>query len=338
MTPANGTGGFASAAGPPARLSVVVIGRNEGERLRRCFDSLPPDAGRVVYVDSGSTDGSVELARSRGIEVVDLDMSIPFTAARARNAGLARLVTLEPAPDFVQFVDGDCELLPGWIPTAIAALRRDGAVAAVSGRLRERFANATIYNRLCELEWRGPAGDVEACGGVAMMRVNALREAGGFDPSLIAGEEPELCFRLRSRGQRILRIASEMALHDAAMTRWMQWWQRSVRAGHSYAAVGAKHPSMWRRERRSILAWGVAIPVAFVIASALAGATGLVLLLSYPVLWARIFARHVREDGPDDAALYASSCVVGKFAELVGVARFWLNRLRGASTPLIEHK
>lgn len=71
-------------------FGVVVIGRNEGERLRQCLRSLLPTVV-AVYVDSGSTDGSAKWARDNGAEVVDLDASVPFTAARVRNAGFQRL-------------------------------------------------------------------------------------------------------------------------------------------------------------------------------------------------------------------------------------------------------
>ena len=88
-----------------AEVAAVVIGRNEGARLVASLASLG-GVGRVVYVDSGSTDNSLQAARVHGAQVVALDMSRPFTAARARNAGTAALD--DPAPAFVQFLDGDC--------------------------------------------------------------------------------------------------------------------------------------------------------------------------------------------------------------------------------------
>jgi glycosyltransferase involved in cell wall biosynthesis len=77
-------------------IAAIAIGRNEGERLVRCFASLQGRVGLIVYVDSGSTDGSVAAAQDSGAEVVALDLSVPFTAARARNAGLARVLELAP--------------------------------------------------------------------------------------------------------------------------------------------------------------------------------------------------------------------------------------------------
>ena len=67
------------------KCGAVVIGRNEAERLRHCLNSLLGGGLTIVYVDSDSVDGSAALARSLGAEVVQLDLSRPFTAARARN-------------------------------------------------------------------------------------------------------------------------------------------------------------------------------------------------------------------------------------------------------------
>jgi glycosyltransferase involved in cell wall biosynthesis len=149
-------------------LGIVIIGRNEGERLRRCLQSVAMAGCPVVYVDSGSSDGSMELAGSLGAGVVNLDLSTPFTAARARNEGFRRLMELRPGLQFVQFVDGDCELSGGWLSAAQAEMRNRPEAAALCGLLRERHPEASIYNRLCDLQWNGPAGQIEACGGIAM--------------------------------------------------------------------------------------------------------------------------------------------------------------------------
>jgi glycosyltransferase involved in cell wall biosynthesis len=334
-----------SSAPPPAaeaglhEVGVVAIGRNEGERLQRCLDSVPGGVAGVVYVDSASTDDSVAQARRRGVEVVALDLSIPFTAARARNTGLARLRERWPGLRYVQFVDGDCALDPAWLPQALAVLGAQPRVAAVCGRRREIHPEASVYNRLADLEWDTPVGEAEACGGDALLRAAALEEIGGYDGRLIAGEEPEMCARLRARGWTIRRIDAEMTRHDLAMTRFGQWWRRAVRGGHAYAEVSALHPPMWRRQRRSILAWGLALPPVALLAGAVTHGWGLLLLLAYPALWARIFLRRsARGDGAATAAAYAFFCVVGKLPEALGAARFGWNRLRGRRGGLIEYK
>ncbi len=245
-----------------SQLGIVAIGRNEGERFVRCVESLVREAPgcTIIYVDSGSTDGSVEFARGMGVEVVQLDMSRPFTAARARNAGLERLIEIAPGVQFVQFIDGDCEVIAGWLEAGVAALAGDESLAAVSGRLRERFPERSIYNRLADIEWDRPVGEEKSCGGVAMMRVSRVREVGGFDSGLIAGEEPELCARMRERGGRIMRLAHDMAWHDLAMTTSAQWFKRARRHGHAIIEVSyfktTASRGLFAGQVRSAVVWG----------------------------------------------------------------------------------
>jgi glycosyltransferase involved in cell wall biosynthesis len=296
-----------------------------------------------VYVDSGSTDGSPDLARSLGAEVFALDLSVPFTAARARNAGFDRLLEVAPAVEYVQFVDGDCEVDATWVPTATAELDARPDVAVVCGRRRERFPEGTVYNRLCDLEWDGPAGETLACGGDALVRVSALQAAGGYRPDLIAGEEPELCVRLRAGGGKVVRLAAEMTLHDAAMTRFGQWWRRNVRAGHAFAQVSRLHArspfGIWKREARSNWFWGLAVPILAVVGAPFTLGLSLLLLLGYPVLyWKVVRGRRRVGDDPRTARLYARYCVLSKFAQAGGQLRYWRNRLLGRTNELIEYK
>ena len=326
-----------------SKVGLVAIGRNEGERLVRCLTSVLGRVDRVVYVDSGSTDGSADRARELGAEVVALDLSRPFTAARARNEGLARLTSIEPSITRVQFVDGDCEIVPGWIEAAMKTLDARDDVAVVCGRRRERFPDASIYNRVIDVEWDTPVGEALACGGDAMMRVEAFRAVGGYDGSLIAGEEPDLCLRLRARGWTILRIDHEMTLHDAAITELRQWWQRAVRSGHAYAEGAHKHgrgpERHWVKETRRIVLWGAVIPGLALAGAPLTGGLSLSLFLGYPVSAYRAF-RAVRRRGVpmESAAAYAAFMVLAKGAELEGALRFWRNRARGEKSGLIEYK
>jgi len=242
------------------KVGFVIIGRNEGERLKTCLESVKYSDGVIIYVDSGSTDESVTLARGYGAHVVELDMSQPFSAARARNEGFNRLLESHPTIDFVQFVDGDCEILITWIPKAISFLEASDEYAVVCGRRKERFPESSIYNQICDIEWDTPVGDALACGGDALMRVSALKSVNGYDASFIAGEEPELCFRLRQNSWKIARIDEEMTRHDANMTTIGQWWKRSLRSGYAYQLNYFKHghkpPEFFKKkEIRSIKFW-----------------------------------------------------------------------------------
>ena len=319
-------------------IGAVVIGRNEGARLVACLTSIPEGVARVVYVDSGSTDGSAEAASAAGAQVVTLDMDRPFTAARARNAGFAALQE-GGAFDFVQFVDGDCVVQPDWIDTAAAFLQANPQAAVVCGRRRERFPEASVYNRLCDREWNTPVGRALACGGDAMMRADAFAAAGGFDPTLIAGEEPELCVRLRAAGWEVWRIDAEMVLHDAAMTRFSQWWQRMRRSGHAAAEGAAMHGRSPERhgvsQTRRALTWGLALP-ALVGLGALHSPWALALLLSWPAQVARLALREGA--GRREAWVWATFITLGKFPEALGVLEYHLRRFSGQRRGLIEYK
>ncbi len=326
------------------QVGLIAIGRNEGQRLRQCLLSGLGKVDCIVYVDSGSTDGSVDMARSLGVEVIELDLSIPFTAARARNAGFIHLRQTHPQIEFVQFVDGDCEVVDGWLEKALQELVDKSDVGVVCGRRRERFPESTVYNQLCDIEWNTPVGEAEACGGDSMMRVKAFEQVGGFNDSIIAGEEPELCVRLRQQDWKILRLDAEMTLHDAQMSRWNQWWKRMLRAGHAYAEgawIHGQSPQRhWVKESQSIWLWGLFIPL---LALALAFPThefSLLFLLGYPVLTYRIYKYYTQQRGYSsrDSALYAVSCVLGKFPQLQGQMQFHINRLLGRRRTLVEYK
>lgn len=324
-------------------LGLVAIGRNEGDRLSQCLQSVRDRVETLVYVDSGSTDGSVEMARSLGVEVVELDLDIPFTAARARNAGFERLLQISPQLDFVQFVDGDCEVVDRWLETAQTHLTTHPKIAVVCGRRRERFPDQTPYNRLCDIEWDTPIGEAKACGGDAMMRVEAVKQVGGYNPNLIAGEEPELCVRLRQQGWQVWRLDAEMTRHDAQMTQWNQWWKRSQRAGHAFAEGAWLHGSPperhWVKESRSIWLWGVMIPLIALSFAWPSHGWSLLLLFAYPLLIYRVIKGMNKPDlTAQDARLYALSCVVGKFPQALGQIQFHLNRLLGRQQSLIEYK
>jgi len=276
-------------------------------------------------------------------QVVELDRQVFFTAARASNAGLARLRELDPGLEFVQFVDGDCEIVPGWLEKAVVAILSDSTLAVVCGRRRERHPGASVYNRLCDIEWNTPVGFAEACGGDALMRIGPLSDVDGYNPSLIAGEEPDLCLRLRQRGYRILRIDAEMTLHDANITRFGQCWRRTVRSGHAYAegfTLHRREPGRyWARQVRSNLTWGVFLPLLCLSLLCLSPILGILILLGYPLLALRVF-RSIRRRGlpVKDAWLFALFCVLGKFPSSYGQLRYWAKALLGQRSALIEYK
>jgi glycosyltransferase involved in cell wall biosynthesis len=326
-------------------LLTVVIGRNEGERLKRCLLSVRPYTSTVVYVDSGSTDGSVDFAKSIGVHVVSLEAGHPFTAARARNLGWRAARQLEPGARFVQFVDGDCEVDSAWLTTAKDFLATHPETAVVCGRRRERYPQASIYNSLCNIEWDTPIGQATACGGDAMMRLAVLESVDGYNDELIAGEEPDLCLRMRKKSHLIHRIDAEMTLHDANIHHFKQWWRRAMRGGYAYAEgawrYGQSPERHWVTEVRRITFWAIILPLLMLTLSTMLVNLGLseytpLTLIPWVMQGLRILLR--TRHSISHPAFYAVFMVLIKFPEAWGLLTFHYKKTIKAKQQIIEYK
>lgn len=328
-----------------AMLSVVVIGRNEGDRLATCLDSIAKIRGievnEIIYVDSASTDGSPELAAQYGATVIVVRPEKP-TAALGRNAGW-RLAE----SDLVLFLDGDTVLHSEFPRKACDALSGDPSIAAVWGHRREIHPEASIFNRLLDLDWMYKPGFTEFCGGDVMMRRKALLETGGFDEGLIAGEEPELCRRLRARGYAICHIDCPMTGHDLQITHWSQYWKRATRAGHAYAEVSARYRSSddpsWAAERKNNIIRGSFWPFLLVVAGLLSIRVGLLplgLLLALLLLASVRSAWKARWKGSSAwiLLLYGIHSHIQHIPILIGQLQYEISKRRGTSRKLIEYK
>jgi cellulose synthase/poly-beta-1,6-N-acetylglucosamine synthase-like glycosyltransferase len=328
-----------ASAGEPVETGFVLIGRNEGDRLKAAIRSLLPLNVPMVYVDSGSTDGSVEFAKSVGVITVPLNLDVPFTAARARNAGFAELLKRHRGLAFVHFMDGDCILEPGWLDKALQLMRGNSRLAVVCGIRKELDPSRSIYNWMCDIEWNQPEGEATACGGDALFRVTAFQEANGYNPNLLAGEEPELCLRLREKGWTIWRSSQTMTRHDAAITRFSQFWKRGVRSGYGQAKVALIHrnsdKNIWFKESVRPLAYAM-IPILALVLAFFFGPWGLAPLIVFPVQIARI----ARRMGPGvlNSWRYGLLITVAKFAETQGTLALLKDVVFGKQRKIIEYK
>ena len=338
------------------QVGIVVIGRNEGDRLKRCIRSLvDQNVEFIIYVDSGSTDDSVAFSLSQGVIVEELDSSVPFTMARGRNIGFARLISLWPNIPYIQFVDGDCEVDLNWISHGISFLNSHPQVVSICGFRSERNPDASLYNRLIDLEWQGPIGKILACGGDALYRTQEFKNSGGFNPTMIAGEEPELCVRLRRAGGLIWRLDLPMTRHDADMHRFAQWWKRSVRCGHAYAEGFALHGVYPEHHKRkplfSSLLYGLVLPV-ITVSLAIAGVittSSTLFFLSATCGMLTMFAfaragyasyryRRSLNNSMQESLLYAVFTMLAKFPESQGALLYVRNRILGRVSTLIEYQ
>jgi hypothetical protein len=279
-----------------------------------------------------------------GAEVLELDSGSDFTAARARDAGFHWVRERHPEIEFIQFVDGDCRLMPGWLATAVTTLDADPGLGAVWGLLREVGREHSVFHRICDMEWSlPPPGDVDHFGGVVMIRLVALLDSGGYDPFVTASEDHELSLRMRAARWRIRRCDTLMALHNSRMNHPRQWWTRNVRFGTGCAQILGRHgvgrDRAGRKHAIRITTWAALTPALLI---ALAPATSGVSLLAfaiYPARTLRIALREIRLGrSVFDAALWGTHCVAGSFPAFWGMLRYAFKRAMGVRAGLIEYR
>lgn len=326
-------------------LSIVIIGRNEGQRLARCLESIRKvrdiAVAEVIYVDSASTDGSAELASGYGATVIVVHPERP-TAAIGRNAGWRHAKT-----DFVLFLDGDTVLHPDFARMAYDAFSQAPSIAAVWGHRREVCPEASLFNRVLDLDWVYAPGFTDFCGGDVLMRRQALLETNGYDERLIAGEEPELCRRIRAIGYTILHINHPMTGHDLHMTRWSQYWKRAIRAGHAYAEVSQRFcnsddPS-WKKERDANFLRSFFWVASLVVAVATCFEFGVFPLLAWFILLASLSARSAwkarwKSGNLFTLLLYGLHSQLQHLPICAGQLQYELDKRKGRTRKLIEYK
>ncbi len=317
-------------------IAVVVIGRNEGKRLKRCFDSLTKHHIPIIYVDSASTDDSIEIAKAAGVEFIELDSKIALTAARSRNAGFDWIMRTKGNLNYIHFIDGDCELDENWLETAVKTLDADENIAALCGRLRENERDKNIYSRLSDMGWYIAPGEIDGCGGIVTMRAKVLEELGAFNAGLIAGEEPELYFRMREAGWKIECLDQPMATHDADINSYGQWFIRSTRTGFAYG--NAEKWGAWSKQRRSMLFWGGLLPLVFLISVFWHPMGALGVMLLYILQIARTYVGLDIPYSASDKLLFATFCIVDKFSEFFGFLKYTITKWHGKDHALIEYK
>lgn len=327
-------------------LSIVVIGRNEGSRLERCLESIgamrSPGPTELIYVDSNSCDGSADIAAAAGAKVIVLSSSHP-TAAAGRNAGWRNA----HAP-LILFLDGDTILDSNFVVESLSEFR-DPRVSIVFGNRRETNSRGSLYNRVLDLDWISPhMGESEHCGGDALVRADVLEEVGGYDDRLIAGEEPDMCRRIRGRGYLIVHVNRPMTGHDLAITSVKQYWRRAVRSGYAYAEIAHRyrHTSLpfWRRESRLNLFHSAFLMVVGIAGVASALATHFSALLAIPGLIIAVLAMRTavrfqwKSDHWSTLLWYGLHSHVQHIPISIGQIQFWRDQWSGRIPALIEYK
>lgn len=196
-------------------VSVVVVTRNEADRIRDCLESVlaavtPVGVTEVIVVDSNSTDETVDIAREFPVTVLRITDSERTGPSAGRHVGFERA-----SGEYVLFVDGDMHLNSGWVQDALDRLARDSALAGVDGHLDDEGAAGTV-------------APVEYLRGVALYDAAALSAVGGFDPQLSALEDVDLGLRLRHAGYRLERLPAVVSTHptETGIGERMRRWRR----------------------------------------------------------------------------------------------------------------
>lgn len=332
------------------RTGIVIIGRNEAHHLEWSLRSVLHEGLPCVYADCLSRDASLPIARKLKIPVVMVSGEM-LTAAKARNTGFNCLTAQFPSLEYIQFLDGDCQLKANWIATAVKILDENPRLAAISGILEERYPHAGLFHRLAAIEWHLAFQAPHRCGGVTLFRASALRDADGFNDVIRAGEEPELCHRLRQRGWEFKKVELPMATHDLGHASWRTWCRRQMRNGGGALQVYRLHAHepqpLLRSYLFSIALWTLAGPLTALIATVAAGlavgfAAGLIVLMAACLgyVWQawRIRA-YVRRHGIGNSALvYSCMALAGKFPELLGVLFYTFEERFKGKPSLLSQK
>lgn len=303
----------------------MVIGYNEGRHLRACLRSvqqctLHESDYEILYVDGGSTDGSVDIVLELGdIRILGGDRR--RRAAENRNLGL-----MAARGEFIQFLDGDMELHPAWPGAALRLLEEKPEVACVFGQIEEKRDNV-FYDAL-QLDWEQTEGPALFCGGAALWRREPLRELGGFPEDVAYGEEPFLCWRLRNQMKlRVWHLHRTMAMHDLAYTGFLDYWRRNIRVGEAFAEVSSRcaksSEPFWHNETRSSLGWGCGLAAGALLVLLGPGALkGFLLLVLLIILGRKTWQTMQRDTGFEVALIYAVHTYLAKVGIAYGILKW----------------
>jgi glycosyltransferase involved in cell wall biosynthesis len=210
-------------------VSVIIKALNEEERIAATIESalraVAAVGGEVVLADSCSSDRTVELAMKYPVRIVQL------AHPNERRCGVGPQLGYQHSNgEFIYIVDGDMQMLEGFLEEALDVLARQPDVAGVGGRVVELNTESLEYvAREERVAAHRQAGIVDRLDGGGLYRRSAIEAAGYFsDRNLHSYEEFDLGVRLRSLGWKLWRIprgAVNHFGHDAPpyrllMRRW----------------------------------------------------------------------------------------------------------------------
>jgi len=262
-------------------------------------------------------------------------------AAKARNLGWQAA-----RGEFILFLDGDTQLHPDFVTHALTTLN-EPKLCAAWGHRRESRPEQSLYTRVLDLDWVYPTGRTLYFGGDVLVRRAALDGVNGFDPTLNAGEEPEMCARLRAAGWEIEHIDVPMTLHDLAVTTFRAYWLRAYRSGIAYAEVAQRMKLrgdvLWQYEAQRDFRHAVVFILApFIWVAALWLSPHLALaMVALALLFVARTARRCQWKAPGQwglCACYALHAHFQKIPALFGQLKWRQAQARQAEIALVDYK
>jgi len=308
-------------------ISCVVIGINCENTLTACLESMKtlhsPAPEEIIYVDGGSKDKSVSIAKAiSGIKVIEGNFKNP-TPGKGRNAGWHAATG-----EWIQFFDGDTIAEKRWFLNAVKYIRE--GVAAIFGKRQEKNRNKNWFHFIADLEWLQPISDAKFFGGDVLIRRTVLEETGGYDDSLIGGEDPELSFRIRKKGWKIIGADTVMCYHDINMISLKQYLTRAVRSGYAYAEAGLKMLKYGEKEwffKTAKISLKAILVIALIILGIFSGfQLALILAVAtafFPLLKTLKFKERFKITFKE-ALIYAVNCSIVMWPQFLGVLKYFL--------------
>ena len=217
-------------------VSVIIPAYNEEAHISACIASVfstgwADDQLEVLVIDHSSTDSTANLARIAGADVLHISTG---RIGAVRNAGLAAA-----KGEFVAYVDGDCTVPRTWLQAAITLLESDASIGAVGGPCLSP-ANGTWVERSlapCEVS----PGIIRCVKAIAtssfITRTSLLREAGGFDETLVSGEDDDMSNRIGLRGLTLVSDSDCYIVHHGYPQTWWNALKKEIWHGSHHIEV-----------------------------------------------------------------------------------------------------
>ena len=224
------------------KVAVVILNWNGAKLMEEFLPSVvdysPAELAEVIVADNGSTDASVDMLKEKfpSVRIIQLDKNYGF--AEGYNQALKQIDN-----EYTVLLNSDVEVTPGWLDAPLAAMEADSTIVAAQPKIRAQrnkdyfeYAGAAggymdIYGypycrgRLLHVvekdegQYDTPADILWATGACLFIRTTIYKEVGGLDAGFFAHqEEIDMCWRLRSRGYRLICTPQSVVYHVGGAT------------------------------------------------------------------------------------------------------------------------